>query len=190
MTVSHFQSSPREPKAKSAERRRIDVTITFLEQTERPSLAAPVRPKGKIAILRAEKPPLHYYRYLYRLVGDPWKWVSRRKLNDADLAAIIHDPSVYVYTLIVNGAPAGIAEIDLRDHSVAEIKFFGLAPDMIGRGLGQFFLHNVIDLAWGLGPQTVQLETCTLDHPKALPLYQKFGFKVFDRRAGVVELAD
>ncbi len=170
--------------------RRIDVTITYLEQRARPVLATPARPPLKVAILRAERPPVHFYRYLYGLVGDPYKWVSRKKLSDAELEAIIHDPSVYLYVLYVGGVPGGMAEVDARAAEAAEIKFFGLAPDFIGTGLGRYFLTNVIDLAWALSPKAVRLETCTLDHPAALPLYQKFGFTVFDQRRGQVELLD
>ncbi|MEQ8178372.1 MAG: GNAT family N-acetyltransferase [Amphiplicatus sp.] len=170
--------------------RRIDVTITYLEQRARPVLATPARPPLKVAILRAERPPVHFYRYLYALVGDPYKWVSRKKLSDAELETIIHDPSVYLYVLYVGGVPGGMAEVDARADGIAEIKFFGLASDFIGVGLGRYFLTNVIDLAWALSPKSVRLETCTLDHPAALPLYQKFGFTVFDQRKGQVELLD
>ncbi|MCK5744997.1 MAG: GNAT family N-acetyltransferase, partial [Oricola sp.] len=125
--------------------------------------------------------------YLYDLVGAPWNWISRRKMNDQELAALIHDPDVYLYVLYVDGAPAGMAEIDARDPDVHELKFFGLAPDFTGRGLGRYFLTHVIDLAWSRAPERLRLETCTLDHPAALPLYQKMGFSVIDRRSGFVE---
>ncbi len=167
---------------------RVSVTITYLEQSERPVLATPPRPRTKVALLRAEKPPIHFYRYLYRLVGDPYNWVSRRRMSDEDLAAIIHDPSVYIYILYVEGVPAGMAEVDARNNDDHELKFFGLAPDRIGGGFGRYFLTNVIDLAWSHEPKRLLLETCTLDHPAALPLYQKFGFQVIDRREGAVEL--
>ena len=185
MTASRFPSSPEHESS-----RRVPVTITYLEQTARPLLPTPALPAGKTAILRAEKPPTHYYRYLYRLVGDPWKWVSRRRMSDEDLAEVIQDPSVYVYILYVSGVPAGFAEIDHRDRAQAELKFFGLAPEFTGRRLGPYFLTHVIDLAWSLQPKRFRLETCSLDHPAALPLYQKFGFQVYDRREGVVELMD
>lgn len=170
--------------------KRVPVTITYLEQKERPVLPTPPKPVGKVAIMRVEQPPIHFYRYLYRLVGDPWKWVSRRRLSDAELAEIIHDDNVYLYCLYVSGAPAGFAEIDARNIKNVELKFFGLAPDFTGRRLGRFFLTNIIDLAWALNPKRVMLETCTLDHAAALPLYQKCGFKVFDRKEGIVELID
>lgn len=170
--------------------RKVDVCITYLEQRSRPILPAPARPPCKVAILRAEHPPVHFYRYLYRLIGDPHKWVSRNRLSDDDLAAIIQNKTVYLYVLYVDGVPAGMAEIDGRDPRTFEIKFFGLGPDFVGKGLGRFFLTHVIELAWTLGPERLQLETCTLDHPAALPLYQKLGFEVFDRRKGQVELLD
>ncbi|MEE2691746.1 MAG: GNAT family N-acetyltransferase [Pseudomonadota bacterium] len=170
--------------------RRIDVTITYLEQRARPLLATAARPPFKVAILRAERPPVHFYRYLYGLVGEPYKWVSRKKLTDAELETILHDPSVYLYVLYVGGVPGGMAEVDARGADFVEIKFFGLAPDFIGVGLGRYFLTNVIELAWSLSPKAVRLETCTLDHPAALPLYQKLGFTVFDQRRGQVELLE
>ncbi len=185
MTAPITRSSHANPDGK-----RKSVTITYLEQATRPVLPMPVQPRGKIAILRVEEPPVHYYRYLYRLVGDPWKWVSRRRLDDTALTEIIHDPSVYVYVLYVNGAPGGFAEIDHRNKDAAELKFFGLTPDFTGRGLGPYFLTNIVDLAWALAPKRLRLETCSLDHPAALPLYQKVGFRVFDRREGVVEVLD
>jgi GNAT superfamily N-acetyltransferase len=169
---------------------KVEVTITYLEQNERPGLPHPASPGFPVALMRAENPPVHFYRYLYRLVGDPWNWVSRRRMSDEDLAAIIHDEKVFLYVLYVEGVPGGFAELDARDPETHEVKFFGLAPDFVGCGLGKFFLYNVIDLAWSHAPKKLQIETCTLDHPAALPLYQKAGFSVVDRRSGVVELME
>lgn len=185
MTLGSFPSLPEQNNND-----RVEVTITYLEQTERPVLSPAPHPKRKMAILRAEHPPTHFYRYIYRLVGDPYKWVSRRRLDDDALKEIIQDPAVYVYVLYVDGVPGGFAEIDGRDAETHEIKFFGLSPDFIGGGLGRYFLTNIIDLAWSRGPERVQLETCSLDHPAALPLYQQLGFRVFDRQKGVIELMD
>ena len=111
-------------------------------------------------------------------------------MDDAQIAETIHHPDVYLYVLYVDGAPAGMAEIDERNLEASELKFFGLAPDFIGRGLGRYFFTNILDLAWSHAPKKLRLETCTLDHPAALPLYQKTGFIVFDRRQGSVELMD
>lgn len=168
---------------------RIDVTITYLKQTFRPETTPPPRPLMPTALLRANKPPAHYYRYLYELVGAPYKWVSRNTLTDKELLDIIHHDQVYVYVYYINGCPGGLCEIDNRGLGYAEIKFFGLTPENTGRGLGRYFLWNAIALAWELNPGEVRLETCTLDHDAALPLYQKFGFNVYNRRKGVVDVS-
>ena len=168
--------------------RQASVTVTYLRQVSRPSLPPQPRPPRKLAILRAEDPPVHFYRYLYDLVGRRWNWVSRRALTDAELALIIGDQAVSLYVLYVDGVPGGMAEIDAAAHPVVDIRFFGLAPDFIGKGLARFFLANAIELAWAAHPREVRIETCSLDHPAALALYQKFGFTVFDQRQARVEL--
>ncbi|WP_425408719.1 GNAT family N-acetyltransferase [Hyphococcus sp.] len=179
--------SPLSRTAKTGDQ--VEVTITYMEQQSRPALApAPPAGRGKAALLRAENPPVHYYRYLYGLIGGPHNWVSRRKLTDEDLAAIIRHEEVYLYILYIDGVPAGMAEIDARARDTHELKFFGLAPDFTGKGLGRFFLSNILDLVWSRNPPRVRLETCTLDHPAALPLYQKLGFSVIGRRQGFVEV--
>jgi GNAT superfamily N-acetyltransferase len=170
--------------------RKTDVTITYLEQTSRPILPHPPQPPGKVAILRAEHPPTHYYRYLYDLVGRRWHWVTRRKISDMELAEIIHDPRVHIYVLYAGGVPAGFVELDARQEEAMDLRFFGVAPDFLGKGFGRYFLTHTIDLAWSLNPKRVRLETCTLDHPAALPLYQKLGFTVFDQRKGEAELLE
>ncbi len=167
----------------------VEVTITYMEQRQRPALApAPLPIRRKTALLRAENPPVHFYRYLYDLIGGPYNWVSRRRMSDEDLCAIIEHEDVYLYVLYIDGVPAGMAEIDARETDTHELKFFGLAPDYTGAGIGRYFLSNVLDLAWSRAPKRLRLETCTLDHPAALPIYQKFGFSVIDRRKGFVEL--
>jgi len=166
---------------------KVEVTITYLEQTARPFLQHPPAPRRKTALMRVENCPLHFYRYLYDLVGAPYNWISRRRLKDDELAALIHDDEVYLYVLYVDGAPLGMAEIDARAGDVHELKFFGLAPEITGCGFGRFFFVNILDLAWARAPQKLRLETCSLDHPAALPLYQKLGFEVIDRRKGLVE---
>ena len=68
-----------------------------------------------------------------------------------------------------------------------EVAYFGLVPDYIGRGLGPCLLGWGLDRAWSYGPRRVWLHTCSLDHPKALSVYRRTGFEVFDRRVEPVE---
>ncbi len=61
--------------------RRIAMTVTFLEMTAKPAALPPPSPRGRHAILRAEKPPPHFYRYLYDPIGDKYFRVDRPKIR-------------------------------------------------------------------------------------------------------------
>src|SRR6185437_15201392 len=113
--------------------RRIPMTVTFLEMTAKPTALPPPQPRIKTAFLRAEHPPTHYYRYLYDTIGDKYFWVDRKKLSPEKLAEIIHAPNTLLYVLYTEGSPAGLAEIDLRANGTANIAYFGLMPDSIGK---------------------------------------------------------
>ena len=156
---------------------KLDCVVTFLEMTERPVLPAIHPPRDlRVALLRAERPTLAFYRFLYDRVGGDWLWWERRALGDEALAEILHDEQVEIYVLYVAGVPAGYAEIDRREPAVVDLAYFGLMPEFVGLGLGAYFLAAAIDLAWSSDPARVTVNTNTLDHPKALPLYQRLGF--------------
>ncbi|MBV8798377.1 MAG: GNAT family N-acetyltransferase [Alphaproteobacteria bacterium] len=167
--------------------RRIPTVVTFLEMRAKPAVLAPL-PKGKIVILRAEHPPVHFYRYLYDTIGAPYHWVDRKKLADEALAKIIQAPQVELYVLHVDGCPGGMAELDFSKDAVCNLAYFGLTPECIGRGLGFFFLQQTVELAWTRPIQRYTVNTCTLDHRRALPLYQRVGFVPYSREERYIEL--
>jgi GNAT superfamily N-acetyltransferase len=168
--------------------KRIPTVVTFLEMTSRPSALPPQQPKGKVAILKAENPPLHFYRYLYDTIGDAYKWVDRRKKSPADLAAIVQHPQNELYVLYADGCPAGMAEIDMRDPAIGHLAYFGLIPEYVGRRLGYFFLYQACVNAWSRPISRMLVNTCTLDHPRALPLYQRVGFSPYSREERYIEM--
>lgn len=156
----------------------LEATITHLEMTARPSDPPPHPPVGRqVALMRAERPTLSFYRYLYNTVGGPWLWWERRALDDQALSRIIHDSRIEIYVLYVDGSPAGFGELDRRWEPEIDISYFGLAPDFIGQALGPYLLGALIHTAWSYGPDKVTVHTNTLDHPKALSLYQRMGFE-------------
>jgi GNAT superfamily N-acetyltransferase len=50
-------------------------------------------------------------------------------------------------------------------------------PEWTGRKLGPWLLGSAVFEAFSRGAAETTVNTCTLDHPAALPLYQKLGFK-------------
>ena len=162
-------------------KRTVLITVTYLEMTSPDQRShAPGWAEG-VTIQRAEPPTVSFYRYLYDTVGADWDWYVRRRLSDDALGTIIHDEAVEIFVLYVRGTPAGYVELDRRVEAEVEIAYFGLIPEYIGRGLGPTLLDWALERAWSYRPRRVRLHTCSLDHPKALTVYQRAGFEVYDR---------
>ncbi len=160
----------------------LDDVITYLEMFERPGTPRVPMPAGRLALIQAESCPVSFYRYLYDRVGERWLWFERRLMDDAALAAEITRTTTEIFVLYVGGVPAGYFELDAAEPHDTELCYFGLMPNFIGRRLGPFLLQAAIDRAWSRPIERLWVHTCTLDHPRALPLYQRAGFVVYGRR--------
>lgn len=156
----------------------VAVKVIYLEMHTPPGQLFPP-PRDNLTVIRARKPTVPYYRFLYQSVGGHHHWRSRKIMTDAELAVLIHDPRMENHVLFVDGVPAGFAELDRRVEEDIELVQFGLVPEFIGQGLGKYFLNWTIRQAWSYQPKRFWLHTCTLDHPTALPNYVKAGFTVF-----------
>ncbi|MGQ0740834.1 MAG: GNAT family N-acetyltransferase [Alphaproteobacteria bacterium] len=161
--------------------RGLAVVVTFLELTSRPPPPGPPRPQMKTAILRCENPPVHFYRYLYDTIGRDYFWVERRRWTDDALAGMLAEPKIELYALYVSGVPAGMSELDFRNDKAAQIAYFGLVPEFVGRKLGPWFLYQTCELAWAKPIEKLIVNTCSLDHPRALQTYQRMGFVPYSR---------
>jgi len=154
----------------------IEVTVTFLEMARPPAHYPSLPMNQHVALLQARGMTLHFYRYLVDRVGRRWKWTKVLRMRDEVLADELAEPGRDIRVLYLDGAPAGFFEINPEQYDLAELRYFGLMEHAIGRGLGRWFLGAAIAAAWQQQPQKVIVQTCTLDHPAALPLYQKLGF--------------
>lgn len=177
--------------AKKVQSAPISVTITALEMTAPPKQSLPVPVNVQTAILGAPEIPLAFYRFLYRQVGSRWHWVDRLRMDDETLVATLHDKRNSVSVLYVDGAPAGFFELLRIDDDTVELSHFGLFERALGHGIGKWFLLQTLYAAWALGPKRVVVTTNSLDHPRALQLYQMFGFSpVGTMEAEVTPLSD
>lgn len=156
----------------------VEVTVYYLEMPAPSQRFVPV-PRSGLTVAHIKSPTVQYYRSLYDAVGKDFYWLSRRKMTDEALAAILSDPRNEMHVLHVDGTAAGFAELDRRQPDEIELTQFGLIRDFIGQGLGKWFLQWAIDKAWSYGPKRFWLHTCTLDHPAALPNYTKSGFNLY-----------
>jgi len=161
--------------------RTLATTITYLEMSARPARPARPAPVGKVALLRAERPPRSFYLWLYRSVGRDWNWTDRLVWTEDGLLDVIHHPDVEIIVCNVGGVPAGFAELDFRRPGTGELALFGFLPEYQGKGYGGYFLDHVIDAMWRPGVDLALVDTNARDHPRALAMYQKAGFRVVRR---------
>ena len=165
----------------------ITVQVTQLEMTAPPRTSLPVPVNVQTAIMRAPEIPLHFYRYLYRQVGKRWQWYERLRLSNDELSAVIHAPHVSICVLYVDGAPAGFFELSRQADDVVELSYFGLFERAMGLGIGKWFLLQALYAAWQGSPSKVTVSTNSLDHPRAIQLYQMMGFSPVSTGESVVE---
>ena len=157
----------------------IEYTVTFLEMTERPTTPPPPRPVNvQTALLAAIDPPVDYFLYLYRTVGAAYEWTDRLDCPPEETQDFVANPAVSLYTLMVDGWPGGFFMLDSSEPGTCDLAYFGLVPQAVGRGLGHWLLATAIDMGWDRdGTVRMTVNTNTLDHPRALGLYQKAGFR-------------
>jgi len=153
----------------------VAVDVTFLRMDRRPAEPAPPLPVDA-RVERLAHCTVPFYRYLYDTVGHRYVWWLRRTLVDAQLAELLAEPAISVHVLYRGGEPAGFYELDRRHAGLVNLSYFGLLPHAVGHGMGRAFLRAAVDDAWAEALRGVTVNTCTADHPRALPNYLAAGF--------------
>jgi GNAT superfamily N-acetyltransferase len=156
----------------------VSYTVTYLEMTERPDYPWPHLPPGSTAaLLKAEKPPVWWFLTLYDAVGRDYAWEDVHTREHAEIEGWLRADTMSLYTLLDHGWPQGFFMLEDKADSVCDLAYFGIVPEAVGRGLGRWLLQTAVLTAWDRqGVAKVTVNTCTLDHPRALALYQKVGF--------------
>ena len=154
----------------------VGAVVTYLEMTERPK-PRPL-PSAPLRLETWRDPDPAKYRLLFRRVGGKWLWFSRLAMSDdrlrsemAEIHAVV-DPA---------GVEVGMLELDFRTPGECLIRFLGLVPELAGRGHGKWLFAQTLALAWRPGVTIVRVNTCSLDHPAALPAYLTAGFHAVRR---------
>ena len=158
--------------------REVPITVTYLEMTQRPAGPFPPLPvNAPVSLMRAVQPTPRYFLYLYATAGEGHHWTDRHADAEEQLRAFVQDEAVSVFSLIWDGWPGGILTLDHREAGVCDRSYLGLGAPLRGRGLGPWLLGEAIRMGWDHdGVEKMTVNTCTLDHPKALGMYQRAGF--------------
>jgi GNAT superfamily N-acetyltransferase len=108
-------------------------------------------------------------------------------MPDAEVLTTIRHPMVEVYALSKDGRDEGLVELDRRASPDIELAYFGVTPQVQGKGAGRWLMDRALRQAWAHRPHRLWVHTCSLDHPGAVAFYIRSGFRPY-RRA--VEVAD
>jgi GNAT superfamily N-acetyltransferase len=169
---------------------RVSVRRTHLELRSAAELVPARAPRETPdLVLRRPISPAEYLA-LYTLVGEQWLWRDRLVWTDAELESYLASPDVYVWTPMVQGREAGYFELKLQPDRSAELMYFGLAPEFIGRGIGGWLLTRAAEEAFALGATRLVLNTCTLDAPQALPNYLARGVRIVSEDQYLLDVPD
>lgn len=157
----------------------LPIIITFLEMHSPKAL----RPKRSSDLRFTVHEPLvkqwEYNRQLYRLVGSDWQWTDKNAWTDQQWRNYVESDRLRTLAAHYDGSLAGYYELRQDPAGGIEVAIFGLVPQFIGRGWGGVLLTHALETAWRERPRRVWLHTCSLDHPAALPNYQKRGMSVY-----------
>jgi GNAT superfamily N-acetyltransferase len=153
------------------------VVITHLELTRndfRPKRSG----RADVAFAHVNPPVPELNRFFYAAIGGQWFWLDRRPWTLAQWTEKVGDGQrVETWILSAAGVPAGYVELERIEGGVIEIAYMGLLAAFIGGGLGAHLLTLACERAFEMGASRVLLNTCNLDHPKALANYQARGFR-------------
>ena len=116
---------------------------------------------------------------LFAGVGLPWRWYSRLRWTMEEWDEYFSSGRVKTYLGFEGKKLAGYYELEFTEKFDAEIKFFGVFPHYMGRGLGGMLLSHAVESARKNNAERVWLHTCSNDSDAALGNYLARGFRVF-----------
>ena len=183
----------------------VDVTITdlMLERAGFDQISPPPPPASPVYLHKIPNPESAFFRVLYHFVGHAFGWYEQKKIDDETLNTRLHhsNTQLIIFThqsslpnlssmKAIEQNSLGFAELTLHPPYQVELSFFGLFSHTHGKGLGSTCLYQTLNHGFTLNDHQIQrfiLNTCTLDHSRALPLYQSLGFIAQGRRQITIE---
>lgn len=118
------------------------------------------------------------YQRLYREIGGEWGWGRQRDWQAMQWAQHLSKPDIQGWIMHWAGQANGFFELRRQLDESVEIYYFGVAKALQGQGLGSVLLQYAVTAAKAMTKKTIWLKTSSTDHPTALGLYLRGGFKV------------
>jgi len=123
------------------------------------------------------------YLEVYQKIGELWHWSERLLMTEEKLEELLLAAENLIYFLKYQEEIIGYFELNIKETE-AELVYFGLAENHLGRGLGRLMMDKVKAVAHEHKIQRLWLHTCSFDSPKALAFYKKSGFYLYKETTG------
>jgi len=156
----------------------VEVTITYLEMEHPAMLRGRRTARAGVTFERVDPPAADIASRFYGTVGRRYFWFERADWTAAQWQDDLAKPGTELWILRVDEADAGYVHLTQPAPRTREILYLGLLSGFEGEGLGAHLLTCAVERAWESGADRVLVNTCTLDHPRALANYQARGFEV------------
>jgi len=169
---------------------RVEVTITYLQMEHPAMLQAARAPRHGVSLERIDPPSPEVASRYYADVGKAYHWLDRAEWTAAQWRDDLSAAGTELWVLRVDGDEAGFYLLTVPAPRTRDIQYLGLLSGYEGQGLGAHLLTCAIERAWEAGADRVTVNTCTLDHPSALPNYLARGFEIVRTRAEWRELPE
>lgn len=154
-----------------------DVVITHLELA-REDFRPKYLGRDTVSFSHVKPPVPELNRFFYAAIGGQWFWLDRRPWSLQQWEVHLADHSrIETWILTASGVPAGYVELERHGDNLVEIAYLGLLRQFIGGGFGAHLLSSACSRAFETGARAILLNTCNLDHPKALSNYEARGFR-------------
>ena len=156
---------------------KVSYDVSYLEMITRPIFNWPKsKIFKKVCVVESSEISSGTFLQLYEKVGRQYEWTDQFLCKRSKVDSFITSKKVNFYQMLVNNDISGFFVLDFRVCKVCDLSYFGLLPIYIGKGLGSYMLRYAILTAWGQDIEKMTVNTNTLDHRNALPLYKKYGF--------------
>tara|TARA_B110001452_G_scaffold85034_1_gene69484 strand:- start:1915 stop:2418 length:504 start_codon:yes stop_codon:yes gene_type:complete len=152
----------------------------YLEIKSLESLREVKKPSSNYSVNLVNPKDFQLNKYFYKKIGKNCQWTDRLVWNDLNWTNYISDEKLSTYILKDKEEIAGYFELIFnKDLKEAEIAYFGILEEYMGKQLGGYLLSVAIKNSFLMGSSRLWVHTCSLDHKNALNNYISRGMKIF-----------
>jgi len=158
----------------------LKVNRYYLEINSIKDLKIVESPNKNLLLQKVTPPNIELNKFFYKNIGSKHRWVDRLVWDNLKWSKYLENQNVHTFILKSNNDLVGYFEVIMdQSNKSAEIAYFGILEDYIGKNFGGYLLSEAIKKCFKLSPNRVWVHTCTLDHKHALTNYLNRGMHIF-----------